>query len=104
MLSFPASKAAVNAPTIGIGIVRGESMRGFALLGTVLAFVVLIGCRPAGLTSQPPEALAAERGAEAETTLLSGKTQPAPGHKGVIAPVVLHPVIEVLVKVGDRVK
>jgi multidrug resistance efflux pump len=33
-----------------------------------------------------------------------GKTQPAPGRSATIAPVVLHPVIEVLVKPGDRVK
>ena len=33
-----------------------------------------------------------------------GTTRPAPGRKGVIAPVPLHPVIEVKVKPGDRVK
>jgi multidrug resistance efflux pump len=35
---------------------------------------------------------------------LSGRTQPAPGRSGTIAPVVLHPVEEIVVKVGDRVK
>jgi RND family efflux transporter MFP subunit len=34
----------------------------------------------------------------------AGKTQCAPGRKGVIAPVPLHPVEQVLVKPGDRVK
>src|SRR5947209_17175086 len=33
-----------------------------------------------------------------------GITRPAPGRRGVIAPVPLHPVVEVLVKLGDRVK
>jgi membrane fusion protein (multidrug efflux system) len=33
-----------------------------------------------------------------------GKTQAAPGHSASIAPVVLHPVVQVLVKAGDRVK
>jgi multidrug resistance efflux pump len=35
---------------------------------------------------------------------LPGKTQPVPGRRAIIAPVVLHPVEEVRVKVGDRVK
>src|SRR5438034_6049165 len=83
---------------------RGEGMRVFAFLGTLLLFAVLIGCQPTGITPQLPQALAAEARAEAETGLLSGKTQPAPGHKAVIAPVVLHPVTEVLAKLGDRVK
>jgi RND family efflux transporter MFP subunit len=35
---------------------------------------------------------------------VAGKTQPAPGRRAVIAPVPLHPVVEVLVAPGDRVK
>ena len=35
---------------------------------------------------------------------IAGKTQPAPGRIAKIAPVVLHPVVDVMVKVGDRVK
>jgi multidrug resistance efflux pump len=35
---------------------------------------------------------------------LAGKTQPAPGKSATIAPAVLHPVTDVLVKLGDRVK
>jgi HlyD family secretion protein len=35
---------------------------------------------------------------------VKGTTRPAPGRKGIIAPVPLHPVIEVKVKPGDRVK
>jgi multidrug resistance efflux pump len=41
---------------------------------------------------------------EADAFVVSGKTVPAPGHSASIAPTVLHPVIEVLVKAGDRVK
>src|SRR4051794_40666619 len=33
-----------------------------------------------------------------------GTTKPAPGRRGIIAPVPLHPVIEVKVQPGDRVK
>jgi multidrug efflux pump subunit AcrA (membrane-fusion protein) len=35
---------------------------------------------------------------------VKGTTRPAPGRKGIIAPVPLHPVIEVKVKPGDRVE
>jgi RND family efflux transporter MFP subunit len=35
---------------------------------------------------------------------VKGRTRPAPGRRAIIAPVVLHPVIEVRVKPGDRVK
>jgi membrane fusion protein (multidrug efflux system) len=39
-----------------------------------------------------------------ETDWLPGKTQPAPGRSASIAPTVLHPVVEVLVRPGERVK
>jgi multidrug resistance efflux pump len=35
---------------------------------------------------------------------IAGKTQPAPGRRAKIAPTVLHPVVEVKAKLGDRVK
>jgi multidrug efflux pump subunit AcrA (membrane-fusion protein) len=35
---------------------------------------------------------------------VKGKTRPAPGRQALIAPAVLHPVTEVKVKSGDRVK
>ena len=41
---------------------------------------------------------------ESGTLVVTGKTQPAPGKAAKIAPVVLHPVEEVLVTVGDKVK
>jgi multidrug resistance efflux pump len=44
------------------------------------------------------------RPGESGGLVVSGKTQPAPGKSAKIAPVVLHPVEEVLVAIGDRVK
>jgi multidrug resistance efflux pump len=41
---------------------------------------------------------------ELVVTKVSGRTEPVPSRRGVIAPVVLHPVKEVLVSPGDRVK
>jgi HlyD family secretion protein len=41
---------------------------------------------------------------EGSGLLVAGKTQPAPGKAAKIAPTVLHPVEQVLVTVGDRVK
>src|SRR5262249_18495975 len=49
----------------------------------------------------PPKSSQTVNGAALEVT---GKTQPAPGRKAIIAPVPLHPVVEVLVAPGDRVK
>jgi multidrug resistance efflux pump len=43
-------------------------------------------------------------GAEPGTLVVAGKTQPAPGKCAKIAPTVLHPVEEVLVSVGAKVK
>jgi RND family efflux transporter MFP subunit len=60
---------------------------------------------PAGkkVASAPSPPLAS---ATAGTSVIevTGKTQCAPGRKGLIAPVPLHPVVEVLVIPGDRVK
>ena len=44
------------------------------------------------------------RPAETVSALVSGKTQPAPGHVARIAPAVLRPVTDVLVQVGDSVR
>ena len=52
----------------------------------------------------PAEALATQAPAPASGDLVPGKTQPAPGRSARIAPAVLHPVVEVLVKAGERVK
>jgi multidrug resistance efflux pump len=61
------------------------------------------GCSPAppaAATPPPPTAPPAEMAALEVT----GKTEPAPGRLAVIAPTVLHPVVEVKVAPGDRVK
>src|SRR6476646_8503241 len=55
---------------------------------------------PAAATPPPPPTPPADSAALEVT----GKTQPAPGRLAVIAPVVLHPVVEVKVAPGDRVK
>jgi multidrug resistance efflux pump len=54
--------------------------------------------------ASPPETLASTTDTVADADLLVGKTQPVPGRSARIAPTVLHPVVEVLVKPGDRVK
>jgi multidrug resistance efflux pump len=61
------------------------------------------GCSPtspAAATPTPPAATPAESVALEVT----GRTEPAPGRRAVIAPVVLHPVIEMKVAPGDHVK
>jgi multidrug resistance efflux pump len=75
-------------------------MRFFYFLGL---FPLLLGCAPAGGFSHGGQALAADGQPDARMDLVAGKTQPAPGHVGIIAPAVLHPVTEVLVQVGDHV-
>src|SRR5262249_1029144 len=52
----------------------------------------------------PPRLPGAENPAPAAPFPATGRTQCVPGRRGIIAPVVLHPVIEVLVGLGDRVK
>jgi membrane fusion protein (multidrug efflux system) len=54
--------------------------------------------------SEPPQAVAGEKQAPGPGLEVAGRTQPAPGRSARIAPAVLHPVEEVLVKVGDKVK
>jgi multidrug resistance efflux pump len=58
-----------------------------------------------GSSPSPPDPPSPQREAAPEDFWeVRGKTQPAPGRKGVIAPVPLHPVEEVKVKPGDRVR
>jgi RND family efflux transporter MFP subunit len=73
-------------------------------VGVVL--VELIGCDPNNTFPELRTAIS-----EADSGALSltvdealGRTECAPGRKGMIAPVPLHPVVEVLVNPGDRVK
>jgi multidrug resistance efflux pump len=81
-------------------------MRIFTWLATAALLGAVSSCRPA---AAPQQALAAEpqpAGSAPADDIgeIIGRTQPAPGRSGTIAPVVLHPVVEVLVKPGDRVK
>jgi multidrug resistance efflux pump len=61
------------------------------------------GCSPAQPAAAGPSPTAAPP-AETAALEVTGKTEPAPGRRAVIAPVVLHPVVEVKVAAGDRVK
>jgi RND family efflux transporter MFP subunit len=74
-----------------------------ALVGAVLS--ACTGCAASDGTAKPrpgdPPSSAAPGAAGFEVV---GRTQPAPGRRGLIAPVPLHPVVEVLVAQGDRVK
>jgi HlyD family secretion protein len=62
------------------------------------------GCLPSAAGDGPPPERPSERATNAGVFELAGRTQPAPGRIGQIAPAVLHPVIEVMVGPGDRVK
>jgi multidrug efflux pump subunit AcrA (membrane-fusion protein) len=65
----------------------------------IVVFGSAAGCQRT--IAQSPSSAAPAPAAADEVT---GKTQPAPGRLAAIAPAVLHPVEEVLVRVGDRVK
>jgi RND family efflux transporter MFP subunit len=72
------------------------------------------GCGPAALMAGPPAAAPAPPASTttappasppaASALEVPGKTQCVPGRRAIIAPVPLHPVVEVLVLPGDRVK
>jgi RND family efflux transporter MFP subunit len=68
--------------------------------------VLLGGCdAPPGSTQRAPESGKEEpRPAGRSSFVASGRTQCVPARKGTIAPAAQHPVIEVLVAPGDRVK
>ncbi|HMF14794.1 MAG TPA: efflux RND transporter periplasmic adaptor subunit [Gemmataceae bacterium] len=76
-------------------------MRGAALV----SIMVGIACACGHGGSDPAQrARAAETGEAANGSWLPGKTQPVPGRCSRIQPAVLHPVVEVMVKLGDKVK
>jgi RND family efflux transporter MFP subunit len=68
--------------------------------------VVLIGCDPITIFSKRPPAFSEDDSVPLDRSVNEtlGRTECAPGRKGIIAPVPLHPVVEVLVNPGDRVK
>jgi RND family efflux transporter MFP subunit len=80
-------------------------------LVTGVSLVALIACRPSAPYSQSappskqPESTRKEGPASDSSFLeVKGRTQCVPGRKGTIAPVPLHPVVEVLVVPGQCVK
>jgi membrane fusion protein (multidrug efflux system) len=73
-------------------------------LGVVLVVMIIWD----SITTSPTYPLASQQDApvrvDRSVTDVPGRTECTPGRKGTIAPVPLHPVVEVLVAPGDRVK
>ena len=65
--------------------------------------VPVAGCGPGAPGPVAQQALASPSTPAFGSSEYAGKTQPAPGRVGKVAPVVLHPVVEVLVVPGTRV-
>jgi HlyD family secretion protein len=76
-------------------------MRTASLVFPIFCIAFTCGC---GGPSAINQAGAAETGDSDNPSWLAGKTQPAPGRIAKIQPAVLHPVVEVMVKLGDKVK
>jgi membrane fusion protein (multidrug efflux system) len=68
----------------------------------LLGLVGGCGPNPQAAEATPPQP--PQQRAAVWSGLVPGKTQPVPGGRAIIAPVPLHPVVEVRVKPGDRVK
>jgi membrane fusion protein, multidrug efflux system len=73
------------------------------VIGVLLAAV--IGCGPTTPSSTPPPKVSQDSPVPVDRSVLEvpGRTECVPGQKGIIAPVPLHPVVEVLIAPGDRV-
>jgi RND family efflux transporter MFP subunit len=76
-------------------------MRPSPLCAAGLLLAALAGCDP---TPPSPPSPGADKSAPGAPLTATGRTQCVPARRGVIAPVVLHPVIEVLAGPGDRVR
>ncbi len=85
-----------------------RSALSFALplvLGTLAGIAWMRGWgTSAGQSPPAPNASSSPTTASGDWLEVSGRTQPAPGRRALIAPAVLHPVVAVRVKPGDRVK
>jgi multidrug resistance efflux pump len=77
---------------------RRRSIIGLVILGCAVTVPGGVALLTGGAASRAANA------AEGSVLVSAGKTQPAPGKAAKIAPAVLHPVEQVLVAVGDRVK
>lgn len=73
---------------------------------TLFVLLMLMGCDPITGAAKPLSALRQGGRAPVDRFInaVPGRTECPPGRKAIIAPVPLHPVIEVLVSPGDRVK
>jgi biotin carboxyl carrier protein len=90
---------------------RSTVMHSLPLLPTLsclavgVVLVELIGCDPIDTFPKLSSALSGDDAGQVDRfDEAMGRTECAPGRKGMIAPVPLHPVVEVLVNPGDRVK
>jgi RND family efflux transporter MFP subunit len=90
---------------------RSTVMHSLPLLPTLsclavgVVLVELIGCDPIDTFPKLPSAFSADDAGQVDRfDEAMGRTECAPGRKGMIAPVPLHPVVELLVNPGDRVK
>jgi RND family efflux transporter MFP subunit len=75
-------------------------------LNAWLALLVLGGCDAPQTTSKAPPTASPPAAVNGGGLVaeVPGRTQPVPGRQAIIAPVPLHPVVEVLVAPGERVK
>jgi RND family efflux transporter MFP subunit len=73
---------------------------------TLFVLLMLMGCDPIAGAPKPLSALRQGGWAPVDRPInaVPGRTECPPGRKAIIAPVPLHPVVEVLVSPGDRVK
>jgi membrane fusion protein (multidrug efflux system) len=76
-------------------------MHRFAACAFVFLLCLSAGCDPRSQSNGTAPAEGEGRGFSGQ---VAGKTQPVPGRRGILAPVVQHPVVEVLVALGDHVK
>jgi len=79
-------------------------MRRTPWLGLAAVLIAFSGCGERTPSPEARQAYAVQTPAAFSAREFAGKTQPAPGRAGKIAPTVLHPVVEVLVAPGARVK
>jgi multidrug resistance efflux pump len=74
-----------------------------SVLGLAAALVLVWTCGCGGSSPEAQQALAAQSPGNSSQEF-TGKTQPAPGRSGKLVTVVVHPVVEILVTPGVRVK
>src|SRR5947199_8538007 len=84
---------------------RTTMFRSYYFLAIPPLLAVALAVAAPGSLHQLPASTGQTVPGEGRTALeVMGRTQCAPGRKAALAPVPLHPVVEVLVRPGDRVK